>query len=365
MEILSKKKSCFLLGIFMALVFSVFIFFQWNLYLLQRSDRLERKRLRGFVECSLQHESDPMQTELADFKRLYESLNEYRYMEIYGQPLDFLENGREHFDEYTGQWTKTAERVKAMQVSPNVLEEFRLTVAQGRSWEEKELLLENQGQKIPVILGAGYSGIYETGDAFEAKYLYDPYEFTVIGFLKPGSTIYTGRGGLTNLDSVILLPSFCVTEKYPVTDGLKIHYANKTSGYIKLGQEMYLEEYQEIKQLANNAGAGAYSFNLSPFSAFFRNRFGIPLTAAFAMVTMGSVGCGAGILWLLHKVRLAYGRSAKYSVWIFFLPFVIHLGWGLTFWNSVRILWDLGTFFLAVSVILVIHFLAEALLNKK
>ena len=98
MEILSKKKSCFLLGILWPWCFCFYLL-SMELYLLQRSDRLERKRLRGFVECSLQHESDPMQTELADFKRLYESLNEYRYMEIYGQPLDFLENGREHFDE--------------------------------------------------------------------------------------------------------------------------------------------------------------------------------------------------------------------------------------------------------------------------
>ena len=359
------KRKYFLISVFLTLVFSIFTLFLWNLYLLHKNDRLEQKRLKGFVECGLQHESSPMETDLEAFRKLYESLKTYDYMEIYGQPLDFLQNGREHFDAYTDQWTAEAERIKAMQVSPDVLEEFQLTVEQGGNWEKSEILLDKQGQKIPVILGAGYSGIYEIGDTFVAEYLYDPYEFTVIGILQPRSTIYTGRGGLIDLDSVILLPSFSVTEEYPVTDGLKIHYANKTSGYIKLERETYLEEYLNIQELAKAAGAGEYSFNLSSFSAFFRNRFGISLTAAFAIVMLGSVGCGIAILCLLHKIRLEYGGYARYYVWLFSIPVVSHLILQLFFWDIRRLMWDLGIYFLAVGLLLLLHFLSEMFFQRR
>ena len=120
----------------------------------------------------------------------------------------------------------------AVQIGPDVLKDFGVALQEGRAFQPTDYVL-GEDKRIPVIIGADWSGTLKTGDSFEAEYLYDTYQFDVVGILQSQSMIYmTNRIYL--LDQDIIMPSFAVTDEALITDGLKIHYANKASGVMKV-----------------------------------------------------------------------------------------------------------------------------------
>ncbi|WP_283685092.1 hypothetical protein [Parablautia sp. Marseille-Q6255] len=178
----NKKKNYYLGCIVLLLMIVVVTVFNARLYIYMKISALDKQRQGDRIECALQHEEDPVNVDLTAFYNLYNDLKGFSYLEIYNQPLDVFQNGRKHFDSYTNELSENPDRVACLQVSKNVVEKYQLKIVAGRMWNDAEFVIEDHC--IPVILGNEYVGIYEIGDVFEAEYLYEPYEFTVVGFFQ-------------------------------------------------------------------------------------------------------------------------------------------------------------------------------------
>ena len=204
----------------------------------------------GKVFISLQHESDPRKiNDVSVFSDIVLKLSKsdnWKYYEIYIQPL-YSRN----FDSL-----EKDEVIDAIQISLNIQEDYSFNIIEGRKFNKDDFILNEKN--IPVILGNNYSERLCVGDSFKAEYLFDVYEFQVIGILQehPGVDVING---LYSLDNRVIMPSFFIASDKPITDGIKIHYANKTSGKILTDNQKISEVQKEIDSVIRNNCAGPYS----------------------------------------------------------------------------------------------------------
>lgn len=356
-----KKRDYFACTLFLIII-SVVASFNGKLYTYIKINAVEKQRFGDRIECALQHEADPTKVDFTAFYRLYSNLQNFVYLEIYNQPLDVFRNGRKHFDSFTNELSENPERVDCLQISKNVVEKYQLRIETGRIWDDAEYIIEDH--HIPVILGNGYSGIYEIGDIFEAEYLYESYVFSVIGFFEKNSVIYTGRYGFINLDQSIVMPSFNVQEGAVPTDSLKIHYANKTSGIIELSRDFYLNDYRELEEKLNSSGCGNYSLSLSPLYAHFRNSYGVSIFTVFCLLIVLWIICGAIIVYLFHIFKNKYSLTVNRYIWVCFVPILLFFLLEGKIANiqqyRINIMYILGT----EGILVITHILAEVLFQK-
>lgn len=357
-----KKKSYFLGCTLLLLIISVVSISNGRLYTYIKINTLEKQRLGERIECALQHEENPEKVDLTAFYNLYNDLQNFVYLEIYNQPLDVFWNGRKHFDSYTNELSKNPDRVACLQVSKNVVQKYQLKIDTGRMWKDTEFVLEDH--RIPVILGNGYSGIYEIGDVFEAEYLYESYDFSVIGFFERNSMIYTGRSGFINVDQSIVMPSFSVQENVLPTDGLKMHYANKTSGIIELDRGSYINDYRKLEDKLNLSGCGNYSLGLYPLYAHFQNFYGVSVYSAFGLLTVLWIICGVMIVYLFHQFRNKYSLTVKKYIWLCFVPILLYFLAERNIENIQQFLLNIIYIFLTEGILVIAHLLTEILFQK-
>lgn len=356
-----KKRDYFACTLFLIII-SVVASFNGKLYTYIKINAVEEQRFGDRIECALQHEADPTKVDFTAFYRLYNNLQNFVYLEIYNQPLDVFRNGRKHFDSFTNELSENPERVDCLQISKNVVEKYQLRIETGRIWDDAEYIIGDH--HIPVILGNGYSGIYEIGDMFEAEYLYESYDFSVIGFFEKNSVIYTGRYGFINLDQSIVMPSFNVQESTVPTDSLKIHYANKTSGVIELSRDLYINDYRELEEKLKSAGCGSYSLSLYPLYAHFRNSYGVSVFAAFGLLTVLWIICGVIIVYLFHIFKNKYLLTVKQYIWLCIAPILLFF---FIEGNSVNIQQfrrDIVCILGTEGILVIAHLLTEVLFQK-
>lgn len=216
--------------------------------------RLDRRAIEndGGVYLSIQHETNPLELPdspqvLDEFLSLNHRLRDnalFTYYEIYSQPL-YLPMDAEGFVVQNYDTVFQQQQVPCVQLSANVLSDFSLNVQSGETFTPSDYT-HSAGSAIPVLLGADYKGNFSIGDLFTADYLYTTYPFQVTGFVQPGAA-FTSYGSTILMDDKIIMPSF--EFNYPPTGEKeyttqKIHYANKTSGKIKVDPA----EYQAVKQ---------------------------------------------------------------------------------------------------------------------
>ncbi len=357
-----KKKSYYFACTLLLLIISVVAIINGKLYTYIKINALEKQRLGERIECALQHEDNPLKIDLTTFFHLYNDLQNFEYLEIYNQPLDVFQNGRKHFDSYTNELSENPDCVDCLQISKNVVEKYKLKIDIGRMWKDTEFVLEDHC--IPVILGNGYSGIYEIGDMLEAEYLYDSYDFSVIGFFEKNSVIYTERFGFMNVDQSIVMPSFSVREGTLPTDGLKIHYANKTSGIIELDRGSYIKDYREIEDKLNSSGCGKYSLSLYPLNAHFQNRYSVSIYVAFAFLSLLWIICSIIILYLFHKFRSKYSLAVKNYLWLCFIPILLYFLVVRDMDNIRQYLLNIICIILTEGILIIAHLLMEVLFQK-
>lgn len=219
------------------------------------------KKDNGYIFFSLQHESEPFSIDVQDFKQLHKKLQDtewYEYYEIYGQPL-FLEENLFQDNENISQSSGEKYMLNAVQIGKNVCSDFGIKIQKGREFAESDFLYSDQ-KIIPVLIGSELSNSLSIGDSFYAEYLYDVYQYVVIGILSPEATIY-----MTNkiylLDNSIVMPSFDISDKSNITDGLKIHYANKVSGIIKVEKGKEKKAVKYFVSCLENTSTGDYSWH--------------------------------------------------------------------------------------------------------
>ena len=169
-----------------------------------------------------------------------------KYYEIYIQPL--YPRNYESIEK--------EEKIEAIQISLNIQDDYSFNISEGRKFNKDDFIFE--GGIIPVILGNNYTGRFCVGDSFTAEYLFDAYEFEVIGILQehPGVDVING---VYSLDNRVIMPSFFIASDKYITDGIKIHYANKTSGKICTDNQNIAKVQKDINSVIRNTQAGTYS----------------------------------------------------------------------------------------------------------
>lgn len=300
-----------------------------DLKVLKRIDQAECDLTGDFVQCYLQHEDMPFDIEFSVFSDLYHRLTQMEYaeyFEIYNQYLSNVPEELYFFDAFTEELRQGCEAANCIQISRNVFDQFHLSVKDGRIWSEDEIIIHGSDNTIPVLLGAGYGNIYEVGDTFTAGYLYDQYQMQVIGFLEADSRITTPQKYMI-LDQAIIMPSFQVDENTVITDGLKIHYANKTSGLAVLEAGSWEQGFQRLKAMLEDSGAGKYSFGLSPLSVGFEKEYGITLENSLRLMGILEVVCISIVFLCLCKCRGRYnGNTVRMFVLLFAASTIIFAG---------------------------------------
>lgn len=222
---------------------------------------------KGRVFLFLQHESDPrIIKDIGQFEEIESRLSHLdncKYYEIYIQPIHQNVFG-----------SKDQEVIQAIQISENVQEDFKLNLAEGRKFSKSDFSISEN--KIPVILGHNFSDLLHVGDSFIAEYLFDEYEFEVIGILQPHPGVDV-INGIYFLDDRIIMPSFWISNDSCVTDGIKIHYANKTSGKIETDERNAPEVLEEIQDIIEDTPAGEYSVNSSSLDYNIKSFLGLSI----------------------------------------------------------------------------------------
>jgi len=219
----------------------------------------------GNVFVQLQHESDPMVVDIEDFQRIsiaLAHLGSTTYYEIYKQPLYIQIDGN-------------LQNFPCVQICSNTQRDYSLSVSKGRIFEAADFTFFGE-ESIPVIMGHAYSSSFVLGDVFEAEYLFDAYSFEIIGFLKSESAIVNSLHSVS-LDECIVMPSFEILVDEKPTDGLRIHYANKTSGVIKTLPDNLDTVLMQIDELVVNSSVGEYSASSSSVSHSFNKITGVDL----------------------------------------------------------------------------------------
>lgn len=178
-------------------------------------------------------------------------------------------------------------------------------------------------------MGNLYSSIYKLEDTFIFTYLYDDYTFKVVGFLEKGSQIDSFDYPI-DLDKYIVMPSFTIEDNVEITDGLKIHYANKTSGIIEVLEDNKEIFYSFVRPLLENADVGTYTWSIRPMEYAFEEKFGTNIEI-FQEIVWGIVFLTFLYeIWLIKKLSKIAWRGKIKRTHCFFI-WIAHINFGKYF----------------------------------
>jgi hypothetical protein len=131
--------------------------------------------------------------------------------------LQGYEQGRTEFslqDDYIS--------LKGLYADRLLINEPNFNIAYGRWFKEEEFFVHDPNDVfLPVILGAGYTQLYEIGDVIENAQIgaEASTSLNVIGFLAPGSWFYDNNNERQLLDRYMVIPFTEITYNYILPDG--------------------------------------------------------------------------------------------------------------------------------------------------
>lgn len=298
---MSKGKRSFFVILLFFLFFSALFSFHigLNLRMIQKLENELYSFDQGFTYLFLQHESNPLalpqntQT-LNEFRKIFRQLHlieNAEYFELYMQPLETDDELFSFLGENSKDNALDFHQIDCLQISSNVFDGFRLSLAEGARFDSGAYLQQNN-QPIPAILGSEYRPYFQLGDSFSACYLFVPYSFEVCGFLEENSKIIWSNGTIF-LDRAVLIPSFDfagppLTEKETACQ--LIHWANKTSGKFKIQPEEEERVSAELKTILDDSPVGQYQWHSSnPNGADFL--FGLTMGQTIFLAMSISIVC--------------------------------------------------------------------------
>lgn len=277
-------------------------------------DVMAREFDGGRVFFNIQHESNPLTTnELSMFDETLEQLSNIdncTYYEIYAQPL--YQKDMQLFD---------TETIRAIQISANVQNDFGLCVSEGRMLDRTDFVI--QKKTIPVMIGADYKNTIKVGDSFTAEYLFDDYEFIVVGILEENSAINISNGTYL-LNGYVIMPSFRMAEDLLQTDGMFLHYANKVSGQIGTDAEYVNAVLKELNNILENAKSGSYSINTTSTDINLKNMIGIDIRTIVILSVSMIIILTIGLLFLYRTIILDTRRFLMKLVWIDIIAYLLN-----------------------------------------
>lgn len=193
----------------------------------QEAEKVETTDCRMFMAENLSdvafysymEEGNDLFQGLQSFRNAVETNNSFTYVVQFDQWLEidnseipemFLvgyESGDISSDVYDYEGTMRY-ATKALQVSAGFFEKYSIVVEEGEDFLEKDYQYE-EGQTVPVLLGAAYQEVFELGDIIRANYLFQDMQFQVIGFLDDTAFFYNrSNNEMTSCERYILMPAF-------------------------------------------------------------------------------------------------------------------------------------------------------------
>lgn len=148
--------------------------------------------------------------------------------------------------------------LKCVQLSSSAFDVFHLKVTSGTMFTGSDYTV-NAGKTVPVLLGAAYRDLLQTGDTFAGNFAGLETTFAVQGFLDKNA-IVVANGGQIALDYYIVVPGF---EQYEnVSDSFKkFNLSQQANGAIVSDRkEMNLTGY--VNRLVSETGT--LQFTVSP-----------------------------------------------------------------------------------------------------
>ncbi len=206
---------------------------------LQSMQTLEQRFQDIYTEQNFYRICDQFLDEYEDYDRPENHELLCRWNELLHESgvLSYIELNCQYFNWQQG----AAESVcKGVYVGKNYFDEFPAEPADGRLFEATDFAWE-EGEALPVILGADYIGKYELGETFWARtpFLYG--KACIIGFLPENTFVYQD-GALLNIDSHIVAPMIDFMDK-PAKEQPGTLVYMKNLGIVKTG--MSRNEAQE------------------------------------------------------------------------------------------------------------------------
>lgn len=148
---------------------------------------------------------------LGEFYNALVTSTNMEFISIFNQPIyleqfkgdeQFLYNSQEFRDEY--KLGTTNANVKAIQLNPSAFEFYKLKVSYGRTFNWNEV--NYNGDKLPVLLGSEYKGVYNIGETLSGNYYGREMTFEVIGILEPNTFVYYKGDSEFYLDQYLIVP---------------------------------------------------------------------------------------------------------------------------------------------------------------
>ncbi|RCX20838.1 hypothetical protein DFR58_10140 [Anaerobacterium chartisolvens] len=208
----------------------------------------------------------------SDLFRYYEIYTQFMYVLNYDGPPEFKYGYDAGYDEDnlldTPKGKVRASRINCVQVSKNCFDIYNMKLLNGRYFSDKDYLYTSE-KPLPVIMGYEYRDYYKIGDVLKGDYIAKKLDLEIVGFLKKDSHIRKGEA-LLYLDRYIVMPIFECTEEPSDLDERVFqvrHYANKTSGYLKLMKGTVIGEVPGIiNSISASCGLDNYSVWHIPYS---------------------------------------------------------------------------------------------------
>lgn len=249
----------------------------------------------GKIYFSIQHEGNPLAVrDISQFQAVVKALSEIEnsvYYEIYHQPLYQRDNSTGVLDINT---------LSAVQISKNVQTDFKINLWAGRKFVDSDFLISDR--IIPIVIGYDLKDNFSIGDHFCAEYLFDDYEFVVVGILAQNSNIEISNGSYL-LGDYIVMPNFEILDDRMSTKGIKIHYADKSSG--KIGTKIENGNYvlKEIERITKHTEVGTYSFYTTMADANLRIMTGLGIKEIAILDVIGILLLTAVLLFLYQTMK--------------------------------------------------------------
>lgn len=137
-----------------------------------------------------------------------------KFISVFDQAIPIDEfRGDEHFfynsQAFRSEHKDAPSNIKAMQLNPAAFELYRPTVARGVSFDWSKV--DYSKDRLPVLLGSDYDGLYDIGDTFMGNYYFREMTFEVVGILEPNTFIYYKGDPEFYLNDYLIVPypEFC------------------------------------------------------------------------------------------------------------------------------------------------------------
>ncbi|MTI96896.1 MAG: ABC transporter permease [Firmicutes bacterium] len=198
---------------------------------------------------------------------------------------------------------------KAVHICPRVLDEFGITVAEGREFTNSDFALDSE--RVSVILGSEYREFYALGDTFKGLNLFEPMSFEVIGFL-PEDTAMPVRGALFFLDRYILVPAFANVDLNQYPTFARITLSQQANGQIVIG-DADLDVPRHVDRLSMKYNTFSFDVakvddsNIMGALRMSEAVLGVLLRIALVLILFTIVSLSASVLGYIRENYFRYG----------------------------------------------------------